>query len=206
MSPGNVCAMARLKGLDLIALTDHNTAGNLAAFQAAADRAGLLFLPGMEICTREEVHLLAYFPGVEEALAVGEALKARLPQSKNRPETFGRQLLVDSGDRVVGEEEALLIAAIDLSLEQACELVRRHSGVPLPAHILRGYGLVRVLGFIPESAGFKTVELAGEGPAPPGLRGLRSSDAHSLGMISEAVHTLDCARNIGAVLAWLNGE
>lgn len=206
MTPCNVCAMARLKGLDLIALTDHNTGGNLQAFQEAAQREGLLFLPGMELCTREEVHLLAYFPDVASAMRVSEAAKSLLPAMKNRPDFFGRQLLMDSQDQLTGEEDALLIGALDADLATVYRLVRSQGGVPVPAHIHRGYGLVQVLGFIPGDAGFHAVETAAGTPAPPGHLALHSSDAHQLGMIAEREQALPVEGDITKVLALLSGR
>lgn len=200
MTPGNVCAMARLKGLHLIALTDHNSGGNLKAFAQAAKREGLLFLPGMELCTKEEVHLLAYFPDVDSALAAGQRVKRLLPPLRNKPDFFGQQLLVDEFDQVVGEEEALLIGAMDANLEETCALVRSHGGVPVPAHIYRGYGLVQVLGFVPKDTGFRTVETAPSQQCTGDYLMLHSSDAHQLGDISEPEHALRAEPDIESIL------
>ena len=119
MTPANICGMAKLKGLDAIAICDHNSARNLPAAQELCDAYGLLLLPGMEITTREEVHLLGYFETVEAALAFGEMLRGHLPNKKNKPQFFGRQLVMNSDDEIIGEEEALLIGATDLPLAEA---------------------------------------------------------------------------------------
>lgn len=204
MSPANLCAMARLKGLDMIALTDHNTGGNLESAAEAARRNGLLFIPGMELCTREEVHLLAYFPDVASALAMDAAIKPLLPRAKNRPDTFGRQILMDSSDQMLGELDALLIGALDADLGTLYDLVRSHGGAAVPAHIYRGYGLIRVLGFMPETPRFHAVELLPGQKVPEGCLALYSSDAHSLGMIHERLHTLPC-HDAASLIAALNG-
>lgn len=205
MSPANICAMARLKGLDLIALTDHNTGGNLAACGEAARRNGLQFVPGMELCSREEVHLLAYFPDLDAALQMAEAIRPLLPQANNRPDTFGHQLLMDSGDRVLGEEDALLIGALDADLETLTGMVRRLGGAAVPAHLYRGYGLIQVLGFLPETPRFYAVELALGQPVPEGCLALYNSDAHQLGMIQERIHALPVA-DVPGLIAALNGK
>ena len=85
MTLGDICAMASLKGLDLIAVTDHNTGLNLPAAAACAARSGLVFVPGIEITTREEVHLLGYFPEVRSAVEAGRIVTEHLPRAKNRP-------------------------------------------------------------------------------------------------------------------------
>ncbi len=191
MTPANICGMAMLKGLQMIAVTDHNTALNLPYVQTCADAYGLLLIPGMEITTREEVHLLGYFPSVDAALSFGAFLRPHLPPKKNRPSLFGNQLIVNEDDAAVGEEEALLIGATDLSLHQAAAAVRSFGGVPVPAHINRGAnGLLINLGFMPEDIDFSAVEVWRALPCAhtpqAGRRVLHSSDAHRLGDILEA--------------------
>lgn len=190
MTPNNVTAMAALKGLQLIALTDHNSGGNLRAFEEAARERGLLFLPGIEVCTAEEVHILSYFPTVDAALRMGDWCREQLMGQKNQPQFFGTQRLLDSQDQEVGEEDALLIGALAQDLNQVCARVRALGGVPVPAHVYRSYGLMTVLGFFPKDAGFRTAEIKPGEQLPDGILPLHSSDAHSLGAIAEPEHRL----------------
>lgn len=190
MTPANICGMAHIKGLDVIAVTDHNTAGNLPAVQAAADHYGILLLPGLEICSREEVHLLGYFPTLEAAMMVGEACRAHLPKRKNVPSLFGNQYLMNEEDAVLGEEEAMLIAATDLSIAQVCDMIETQGGICVPAHINRGSnGLLVNLGMMPADIPFPLVEVARQLPvdsgAVEGRRVLHSSDGHQLGALLE---------------------
>lgn len=114
----------------------------------------------MEITTREEVHLLGYFETVEAALAFGEMLRGHLPNKKNKPQFFGRQLVMNSDDEIIGEEEALLIGATDLPLVEAAAQVTAFGGVPVPAHINRGAnGLLINLGLMPPEPFYSTVEV-----------------------------------------------
>ena len=191
MTPSNLCGMAMLKGLQMISLTDHNTARNLPAAKACADAYGLLLIPGMEITTREEVHLLGYFPTVERALAFSEFLRGHMPKKKNKPSLFGNQFVMDEDDNVVAEEDALLIGACDLSLAELVGLIRESEGVPVPAHINRGSnGLLINLGFVPEDLNLTAVEVWRGLPCAhtpqEGRVVLHSSDAHYLGDILEA--------------------
>ena len=196
MTPANICGMAMLKGLQMIALTDHNSARNLPAAKACADAYGLLLIPGMEITTREEVHLLGYFPAVDTALEFGEFLRGHLPPKKNKPSFFGHQLVMDEDDNVIAEEDALLIGSSDLSLSALVKRIREASGVPVPAHINRGSnGLLINLGFVPDDLDLTAVEVWRGLPCAhtpqEGRVVLHSSDAHYLGDILEAQETVE---------------
>jgi len=209
MTPGNICAMARLKGLDVIAVTDHQSAGNLPAVAACAAREGLLLLPGLEVCTREEVHVLCYFAGLEDALRMGAWCHERLPDIPNRPAYFGEQTYMDEHDRVTGHEPRLLIMALSAGLDEVCRQARALGGVPVPAHINRGEnGILAALGFLPPEEGFAALEISPDLPLPDDLqlsryRVLRSSDAHQLGDIAERGQVIAVQRSAQAVLAWL---
>ena len=195
MTPANICGMAHIKGLDAIAVTDHNTARNLPYVKEAADYYGLILVPGMEVTTREEVHLLGYFPTVDAAVEAGEVFSSHLPAMPNNPKFFGHQYIMNTDDEVVGEETRMLIGATDLDLQACAQVIREHGGVPVPAHINRGSnGLLVNLGIFPFEPEFPVVEVAPELPIREKLlRGrevLHSSDAHQLGAILEPVFDL----------------
>ena len=99
MTPNNIVGMAFIKQLDAIAVCDHNTAENLPAVKEAADMMGVVLLPGMELTTREEAHMLAYFPDVDSALAFSREVHAHLPPIQNRPEFFGHHEWPGRGNR-----------------------------------------------------------------------------------------------------------
>ena len=210
MTPGNIMRMARLKGLDVVAVTDHQSAGNLPAAFAWAQREGLVLVPGLEISTREEVHVLCYFPLLEAALAMGAWCREHLPPMPNRPDFFGRQLLVDQTEQLVGEEPRMLIAALTLGLHDVADKARSLGGVPVPAHINRGSnGILAALGFLPTEDAFTALEVSLDMPLPGGFEGYRllhSSDAHHLGDIAEQGHTLPVERSAQAVVDWLRGS
>jgi hypothetical protein len=198
MTPANICGMAHLKGLDAIAVTDHNTARNLPYVKEAADYYGLILLPGMEITTKEEAHLLGYFKDVETAMEVGEIFTSHLPKMKNKPDFFGNQYVMNTDDEIVDVEERLLIGATDLDLTECTAIIRDHGGAAVPAHINRGHGLLLNLGLFPEEPEFPVVEVRPELPVNEklitGKRRLWSSDAHHLGDILEAVSGLETDR------------
>ena len=107
-TPANLAGMCVLAGLDVVALTDHNTAGNCAAFCRAAERYGLLALPGMELTTAEEAHVVCLFPDTAAAEEFGALVRKRLPPVKNKASIYGPQILMDGEDNVLGEDDGFL--------------------------------------------------------------------------------------------------
>ena len=196
MTPNNIVGMAFIKQLDAIAVCDHNTAENLPAVKEAADLMGVALLPGMELTTKEEAHMLAYFPDVDSALAFSRLVREHLPPIKNRPEFFGRQVIMNGQDEETGEEERLLISALDWPFEECERQIHLHDGLCVPAHINRGSnGVLNALGFLPGGAAYDALEISDAVAMPPidlsGYRTLRSSDAHYLENILEPTFTLE---------------
>lgn len=200
MTPNNLVNMALLNGLELIALTDHNSCGNVRAAAQVARRVGLAFLPGMELCTSEEIHVICLFPDCDRAEDFSRHVHTALPPIQNRPKIFGEQLLLDEEDRPTGTEELLLINATTLSLEEIPTLVSRWDGVAFPAHIDKeANSLLSILGAFPETPPFDWFEVAnldrfskrGDAPAiSTGRRMLQNSDAHYLWDIHEGTFLL----------------
>lgn len=201
MTVNNIVNMAILKGLGLIALTDHNSAKNCPAFLKAAERAGIRALPGMEINTSEEIHAVCLFRALEDALAFDRHVYERLPEIQNRPDIFGEQQICDDEDRIVGTVPKLLINAADISFSDLDSLMETFGGIYFPSHIDRSsYSLLANLGFVPEESRFPAFELYEMGryaeivAQNPGLALLpcvHNSDAHYLWDIAEAENELD---------------
>lgn len=195
MTPNNIVNMALLKGLSLIALTDHNSCQNCPALAEAA-RGKLAFIPGMELCTAEEIHIVCLFPHLEQAMDFDAYVRRRLPKIKNRPEIYGQQLIMNSRDAVIRREEQLLLVAADISFNAVPGLMQQFKGLAFPAHIDReSFSALSVLGFIPPDSGYTVVELAHpeaflalpqQRRLAEGFRQLYNSDAHALGAIKEA--------------------
>ncbi|MDD5264356.1 MAG: PHP domain-containing protein [Candidatus Bipolaricaulis sp.] len=181
MSPRAIVAAARSGGLDLIAVTDHNTAGMVEEVARAARAAGLHVLPGIEVETQEEVHLLAYFDDLSSCQDFAAEVYPFLPDRANDPELFGDQVAVDDDETIVYAEAKLLLNALALSLEEVVARVVRRGGLVVPAHVDRTpYGLVTQLGFGPEDLRFPLVEVDGSSrPKECGPGAAQwSSDAH----------------------------
>lgn len=160
MSPKKIVAESLKKGMDAIAICDHNSAKNVAAVLKAAEGQRLLVLPGMEVCTREEVHVLTIFDSLKSAYEV-QALIDGLLNAKNDPDVFGMQVIANEFDEVVGFEDKLLIGAVDLSVDRLVEEVHHQDGIAIASHIDREtYSVIGQLGFIPESVKFDALELS----------------------------------------------
>ena len=199
MPPANLAAMCALAGLQVVALTDHNTCGNCAAFCRAAQARGLTALPGMELCTQEEIHVICLFPDLERAEDFSREIARHLPPFSNDPDRFGRQLYMDEGDGILGEESAFLAGSTDIPLSQVPRMTAAWGGTAFPAHIDRpSFSLLGVLGLWDPELGFSTAELSHHCPADlprrPDLAGLRllaNSDAHALDQVWGAEYTLE---------------
>ena len=160
MTPANIAGMAALKGLEAVALTDHNTCRNCPAFMAAAEEYGVLAVPGMEINTSEEVHAVCLFPNLEAALGFDAYVYGKLIQFPNNEAIFGKQQIYNEQDQVCGTEPNLLINATEISFDGLWELVRSYGGVMFPAHVDKtANSLIANLGFIPPDSRFKTAEV-----------------------------------------------
>ncbi len=191
MTPNNIVGMAYLKGLDVIAVSDHNTANNLPAIKRVADERGVLLLPAIEAESREEVHVLCYFNEVDAAVEFSKAIYEHLPDMPNNPQFFGEQVIMDEDDEPIGTEPRLLIQSLDLTIDELATLCRAHGGEPVPAHINRtSNSLINNLGFIPGEIDFRTVEIYRSLSMPEYIdtsayHVLYSSDAHRLEDIFE---------------------
>ena len=190
MSPWNIVRMAQLENLSLIAITDHNTAANVATVMQVGDELGLVVLPGIEVQTREEVHLLAIFPTLEAVLAFEQFILQHLPNIANHPKVFGEQIIYDACDRQIGSIERLLLQSVMLGVEEVGEAITDYTGLTIAAHInRRSYSLIGQLGFVPEALELDALEIdksySYEGFIDEfeSLRDypvLRNSDAHQL--------------------------
>jgi len=138
-------------GINLLAITDHNATANITAMMQAASGTGIHILPGMELQTHEEVHVLCLFDSLEQINAFQQKVDDAMPALENRPDFFGEQFIVDATGDFIRREEKMLQASSSLSIKQAYALVRELGGLLIPAHINRkAFGLLPTLGFIPE--------------------------------------------------------
>ena len=200
MTPNNIAGMAMIKELNIIALTDHNTARNAPALMKAAEQYGLIVLPGMELTTQEEVHVVCLFAEADDALAFDSYVYERLIKIRNKVKIFGEQIIMNEMDEPVGEEEFLLINATTIPFDDVYDTVRSFNGIMIPAHLDKSTtSLISNLGQVPPGSQFtcaevknlnKLHELVKANPYLEHCRIISDSDAHYLEDINEPVHTL----------------
>jgi len=160
MLPGAIVRKAKSMGLDMIAICDHNSGENAASTIKAGKREGVSVLPGIEISSREEVHILGLFEGVEELESVQRQVYEKLP-GENDEAAFGPQFVADENDEIVAYSEKLLIGATTLEIGEVIELIHGARGLAVASHIDReGFSIIGQLGFIPPGIRLDAVEVS----------------------------------------------
>lgn len=183
MSPNNIVRAAREASVDIIAVTDHNSGKNAQAVMEAAADLPLTVIAGMEVQSREEVHLLSFFGSVEILEEWDTFIYEHLPDVRNDPEVFGYQPIVDTEGYILRFEEKLLINSLDLSLEEVVTGVADRNGICIPAHVDReAFSIIGQLGYIPSDLPITAVEITGDkrDMVPERYEVVTASDAHFL--------------------------
>lgn len=191
MTPHYISLMAKEIGLDILAITDHNSSANIPALFEACYQVGIVPIAGMEVECKEEAHLLALFANYRTLKKFQNIVDQYKTLAKNDAKFFGAQIVVDADDNFIREEEGLLLAPIDLTAEKIAKAVTSLGGLCLPAHVDRpSYSLLQTLGFITKDQGFSGYEISPRGyldfmdkkkdRAIMGLNYIVNSDAHCL--------------------------
>lgn len=198
MRPPEIAVAAIEAGLDLIAICDHNSAGNTAAVQEVALGPGqglVRVIAGIEITTAEEVHLLGIFPDAAAAGRVADVIRATLPDRTKRALRMGRQCLFDYRGTELGEEPKMLSMASRLNLREAVALVRESGGLAIAAHVDRpSFSVTSQLGMLPADIVFDALEISAAGRAAG-----RDGDFAQAGLPLVTFSDAHCVENIGQV-------
>ena len=200
MTPNNIAGMAALKGLQIVALTDHNSCKNCPAFFEACKRQGLIPIAGMELSTAEDIHLVCLFESLDDAMRFDEVVSDHLMNIDNKPEIFGNQLVMNADDEPIDTVKKLLISATDLWIDDAIALAKSYGAHVHPAHIDReSNGIIAILGDVPSEYAFDCLEfnkadsiqeIEENYPSTVGAKRVVSSDAHYLWDINEADNSI----------------
>lgn len=211
MTPNNIVNMAYVKGLNMISVTDHNTIENYKAVEKVAQGLGVLVIPGIEINTKEEVHILSYFKDYSSAKAVSDLIYDSLPNIPNKSDIFGEQNIYNENDEVIGKLDKLLISASKYTLGEIYTIVNKYNGVLVPAHInKKSNGILGVLGFFPTDVNFDFIEISNSHELSErnkkmimNYKKLVNSDAHILENISEPINYIDLDK-LEDIFSYLN--
>jgi PHP family Zn ribbon phosphoesterase len=196
MRPRALVNKALAKGLDMIAICDHNSAENTAAFIRAGDERGLKVLPGIEVTSREEIHLIALFDIPEDCTALQNLIYQNLP-GENVEEVFGPQTVVNERDETVGVNRRMLIGATLLPLEQIVSMVGSLRGVTIASHIDRqAFSLLGQLGFIPEGLSLDGLEISARTSKEEAQKRFYAYRHYSFVRFSDAHYLEDIGKNI----------
>jgi PHP family Zn ribbon phosphoesterase len=159
MHPKALVEKALEAKLDIIAICDHNSSENVTYVMKAAKGKNLKILPGMEITTSEEVHLLAIFNSLSDLEALQVLVYQHLA-GKNDEQKFGVQAIVNENGEVEGINDKLLIGATDLPLNELLNYLHKLNGLAIAAHIDReSFSVLSQLGFIDEKTNFDALEI-----------------------------------------------
>ncbi|TCT13806.1 hypothetical protein EDC18_10841 [Natranaerovirga pectinivora] len=198
MTPNNIIRMAFLNNLKIIGITDHNSCENVKAVMDLGKEYSILTVPGMEIETKEEIHVLCFFSNLHNVYNMQKYIQDHMTVNQNNPKLLGEQLIFDKYDNIIKTEKRLLLTATGLSINKIYLKTTELGGVMVPAHIDRpSYSIISNLGLIPEDLNIKNLEISRHVTREAYIEKyknyniLQSSDAHELGYIGICEGVLD---------------
>jgi len=195
-SPEELVRAATASGLDVVAITDHDTAEGWDEAEATARETGIALVRGMEISTRHDghgVHLLAYLPDpghpplVAELARILEGRSSRLPAMLERLRGLGIDIGAEDVYRVAGDavstgrpHVADALVALGVVADRA-EAFRRYLSAGRPAYANRyAAQLETMLRLVDEAGGVSVIA------HPWGRHGREEPDEATLAGLVEA--------------------
>lgn len=216
MTPENIVNMAALLGLQVIALTDHNSALNCPAAVKAGEKSGVCVIAGMELSTAEDIHMVCLFPNAAAALRFSDYVRSVSLHIENKPEIYGRQIIMGDNDVSLGEEKELLITASGIGVDDAYDTVASYGGFCYPAHIDRNsYSITAVLGDLSAECNHGVAGISYDADTAElkrlysidGVKLIQSSDAHYLENMKEAKNSFEIPEiSAAAVIEYLKSD
>jgi len=205
MAPKDIIQRAKEKGLDILAVSDHNSTKHCILMEKLAKKEGLFILKGVEFTTKEEIHCLAFFEKNEELAIIQKIIDENLPDIKNNVDYFGYQVVVDEDEDIVEQVERLLLSGLKLSIDEIEKIVHENNGIFIPAHINRNQNsIIGQLGFVPPDLKVDALEISRHVTLKDFLKRnkylkdyvfIQSSDAHMLDDVAK-VHTIFKMENL----------
>jgi len=188
-TPNNIVNMSKLKGLDVIAIADHNSAKNARAAAKVGNDTGVLVIPALELTTSEDIHVLCLFNSFEGSDEFTKFIAKKIIKIKNNTKIFGNQFIMNENDEITGEEKFLLTISSGIDIDKINLLIKEFDGIAIPAHIDRqSNGIIGVLGYYDKDLNFPAVE--SNKKIIEDVPYISNSDAHYLENINERVNSL----------------
>jgi len=213
MTPNEIAKILSSNNIDWAAVTDHNSARNTRVFAEVFSKYGIKTVSGIEVHSREDVHILGYFPSPQIAEEFGFIIEGKLPKVVLDPEKVGYQLIVNEKDEFIGMVESPLSFPSELTIDQIFELIRQFSGIGVFSHIDRSMGILFQLGLIPENLTdvpceiYSLEKIDSLRPAIKCKNIFSSSDAHNLDSLKKAKMKICCdSRTFSELLQALEGN
>ena len=195
MTPGNIVGIAVVNGLDALAITDHNSSYNVPAALEIAKEYGIILVPGMELETAEEIHIVCLFPDYEQLQGFQKVVCDSYSPRDNVIDIFGNQRIYNKDDEIIGEWKPLLLESTGISIDDVFSLAEQYGGIAYPAHVDRdAYSVLSSFGMLPYDYPHRFVEiscqcdpaqLTEQFPELKDYKFLRASDAHYYENIQE---------------------
>jgi len=161
MTPGAIVSSAVRAGLDIIAITDHNSSENVESVMRVAQGTDLTVIGGIEITTREEIHILALFEDLNRLKKAGDTITSHMPSIRYEPSKFGEQIVVNEHNEIIRFNDRLLIVATNMELKETINLIHKHKGTAIASHIDKeSFSIISQIGFIPESLELDALEIS----------------------------------------------
>ena len=191
MTPSNIVRHAAKLGIDIIAITDHNACDNVAAAMDAAIGTNVIVIPGMEVESKEEVHVVVLFEKMRQLKEWEQYVNKHRTDILNDAEKFGAQFIVDSDDNFIAEKKEMLLSSLNVELSELIDEADRIGGICIASHIDKPmYSIISQLGFIPPDVNLAAVEVS------PNIKNIQEARTafRSIGQL--AVITSSDAHNI----------
>ena len=161
MTPRNIIWHAVELGIDILAITDHNAGDNVQAAMAAAVGTNVTVIPGMEVESKEEVHVLALFAKMRQLREWETYVQSQMSGRLNDAEKFGAQFIVDAEDNLIAEKQEMLLASLTVGVAEITAKVTEIGGICIASHVDRPtYSIISQLGFIPPDVKLAAVEVS----------------------------------------------
>lgn len=215
MTAKAVIEKAKQLGIEIISLTDHNSAENAEVFNYFCELNNILFIPGMEVETKEEIHVLTFFPDLKTLNKWQQIIYKSLPEIKNDEEFFGPQILIDFYDSYKAKNDKMLSAAVNIPLSEVIKETNNLGGIAIPSHLDRKKSIISQLGFLPDDINIEVVEIS-KNADPENFRKkhkiaekiniIKNSDSHFLKDINSYITLIMKEKSFSEFLLALKSE